>query len=110
MRVRLKARIAHLILLMLFVTSLVNGQQAADTKRKVKTKVDPAYPELARKLNISGKVKVEVVIAADGHVQTARALGGSPVLVQPCLSAVRDWHFLSGQAETTEVIEFTFDR
>jgi TonB family protein len=110
MRVRLKSKIALLSLIVAFATSLVSGQQAAVTKRKVKTRVDPAFPELARKLNISGKVRVEVVIAADGHVQTVRAVGGSPVLVQPCLNAVKEWRFLVAQEETTEVIEFTFDR
>ncbi len=45
--------------------SLLNGQQPVveEGKRRVKTRVNPAYPDLARKMNIVGKVKIEVVIA-----------------------------------------------
>ena len=34
-------------------------------KRKVKTRVAPAYPELAKRMNVTGKVKIEVIIAPD---------------------------------------------
>ena len=88
--------------------TLATGQQAEEGKRKTKTKVNPAYPDLARRLNVSGKVKIEIVIAPDGHVKSSHALGGHPVLVQPCLDAVRDWRFETGPEETTQVIEFTF--
>ena len=87
-----------------------NGQQAVveEGKRKAKNKVNPSYPELARRMNIGGKVKIEVVIAPDGHVKTARALGGHPVLVQPCLDAVKDWRFDAAPEESTQVVEFFF--
>src|SRR3981189_1407632 len=70
----------------LFAVSLAFAQQTTveEGKRKVKTKVLPAVPELARRMNITGKVKIEVVIASDGHVKSSRALGGHPVLVQVC--------------------------
>lgn len=90
--------------------SLASGQQADEGKRKTKTKVNPTYPDLARRMNISGKVKIEVVIAPDGRVKTARAVGGHPVLIQPCLDAVKDWRFESAPEETTQLIEFTFSQ
>jgi len=90
--------------------SLICGQQATETKRRVKTKVNPAYPDLAIKMKVSGKVKVEVVIAPDGHVKSTRAVGGHPLLVQTCLDAVKDWRFEGTPEESTEIIEFTFNR
>jgi TonB family protein len=90
--------------------SLASGQQAEEGKRKTKSKVNPAYPDLARRMNISGKVKIEVVIAPDGHVKSVRAVGGHPVLVQPCLDAVKDWRFESAPEETTQLIEFSFNQ
>ena len=42
-------------------------------KRKVKTKVAPAYPELAKRMNVVGKVKIEVIITPDGRVKSTRA-------------------------------------
>ena len=90
--------------------SLANGQQAEEGKRKTKSKVNPVYPELARRMNISGKVKVEVVIAPDGHVKSVRAVGGHPVLVQPCLDAVKEWRFEAAPEETTQLVEFNFNQ
>ena len=88
--------------------SLVGGQQSEEGKRKVKTKVNPVYPDLARKMNLSGRVKIEVVISPDGHVKSVRAIGGSPVLVQPCLEAVKEWRFDVASEETVQLIEFNF--
>ena len=93
-----------------FAASLAFAQQASieEGKRKVKSKVAPAVPELARRMGITGKVKVEVVIAPDGHVKSSRALGGHPVLVQTCLESVKDWKFEPAPEETTQVVEFDF--
>jgi len=93
----------------LFAASLAFTQQTVEEgKRKVKTKITPAVPELARRMNITGKVKVEVVIAPDGHVKTSRAVGGHPVLVQSCLDAIKDWKFEPAPEETTQMVEFDF--
>ena len=93
----------------LFVVSLVFAQTTVEEgKRKVKTKVLPAVPELARRMNITGKVKIEVVIAPDGHVKSSRAMGGHPVLVQSCQDAVKEWKFEPAPEETTQVVEFDF--
>ena len=49
--------------------------QTVERRRKAQgqDKVSPAYPELARRMNVSGKVKIEVVITPDGHVTQHRA-------------------------------------
>ena len=51
------------------------GQDAAadSAKRKVQTKVTPEYPALAKQMNVTGKVKIEATIAADGHVSNTRS-------------------------------------
>jgi len=94
----------------IFAVSLAFAQQTVveEGKRKVKTRVTPAVPELARRMNITGKVKIEVVIAPDGHVKTSRAVGGHPVLVQSCLDAVKEWKFEPAPEETTQMVEFDF--
>jgi TonB family protein len=79
-----------------------------ESKRKVKNKVSPAYPDLARRMNVSGKVKIEVVIAPDGHVRSTHVIGGHPLLVSACLDAVKEWKFYPAPEETTQVIEFDF--
>jgi DNA-binding NarL/FixJ family response regulator len=39
--------------------------QESPTKRKVSQRVVPEYPTLARQMNITGKVKIEVTVAPD---------------------------------------------
>jgi TonB family protein len=77
-------------------------------KRKVRSKVSPAYPELAKRMSITGKVKIEVVITPDGHVKSSRVIGGHPLLVQACQEAVKEWRFAAGPEETTQIVEFDF--
>ena len=78
------------------------------SKRKVKQRVVPVYPELAKRMRFTGKVKIEVVIATDGHVKSTRAIGGHPVLVNSAVEALKKWRFQPGNEETTEVLEFEF--
>ena len=94
-----------------FLTGAVGLAQTSSTeegKRKVKIKVSPAYPDLARRMSVSGKVKIEVVITPDGHVRSTRVVGGHPLLVQSCQDAVKEWKFVPGSEETTQIVEFEF--
>jgi len=79
-----------------------------DTKRKVKTQVEAVYPELARKYNLSGKVRISVVVTKDGKVKSAKVLGGNAVLANSALEAIKDWKFVAGPDETSEIVEFDF--
>jgi TonB family protein len=92
------------------IASGVSAQQSTvdEGKRKVKAKSSPSYPELARRMNVSGKVKIEVIITPDGHVRSSRVIGGHPLLVQSCQDAVKEWKFVPAPEETTQVIEFDF--
>jgi TonB family protein len=89
----------------------VCAQDASATavKRKVKTRVVPAYPPLARQLNITGKVKIEATISADGKVTSTKVVGGSPVLVDSAIDALKKWRFETAPKDTTEIIEFEFN-
>ncbi len=78
-------------------------------RRKVRVKVTPEYPDLARQMNVTGKVKIEAKIAPDGHVEDTRVIGGSPLLVNAATDALRKWRFEAGPKETTEIVEFTFN-
>src|ERR1700739_3417271 len=83
--------------------------QQEEMSRKVKTKVAPAYPELARRMSISGVVKVQVVVAPNGSVKSTKIVGGHPLLVNAAVDAVRKWRFETASEETTGVVEFKFD-
>jgi TonB family protein len=79
-----------------------------ESKRKIKTKIAPTYPELAKRMSVGGKVKIEVVITPDGHVRSSKVVGGHPLLVQACQDAVKEWKFVPGSEETTQIVEFSF--
>jgi TonB family protein len=89
----------------------MGAQQAQNEEivRRAKTKVQPAYPELARKMNLVGTVKIEVVVAPNGAVKDARVVGGHPVLAGAALDAAKKWRFDPASAESTGVIDFKFE-
>jgi protein TonB len=80
------------------------------TKRKVRTKVLPEYPPLAKQIGLAGKAKIEATITADGQVVSTRVVGGSPLLVNAAVEALKKWRFEPAPKETTEVIEFEFGK
>lgn len=79
-----------------------------DAGRKVKTKVAPLYPELAKKMHVSGSVRLEVLVASNGQIKSVKPLGGHPLLIDAAENAVKQWRYESGP-EATEVVEFKFD-
>ena len=88
----------------------VRAQEAEnEIVRRAKSKVQPAYPELARKMSITGTVKVQVVVSPNGTVKDAKVVGGHPVLASAALEAVRKWRFEPAQAESTSVVDFKFE-
>src|SRR6266513_1400525 len=79
-----------------------------ESKRKVEAKKAPLYPDLAKRMNVAGKIKIEVVITPEGRVKSTRVVGGNPLLVQACQDAVKEWKFVPAPEETTQVVEFEF--
>jgi protein TonB len=54
-------------------------------------RVEPVYPDMARKLRVSGVVKLEGVITTDGRIAELRVISGNPLLTKAALDAVRQW-------------------
>jgi TonB family protein len=110
MRYSWVCRFSAVLATAVLAAAMVSAQQSSleDSKRKIKFKTNPQFSDLARRMNLSGKVKIELVIAPDGHVKSTRAVGGHPILIQSCMEAVKDWKFEAAPEETTQVIEFEF--
>jgi protein TonB len=83
------------------------AQEEAVT-RKIKTKVTPNYPEIARRMAIAGKVKLSLVIAPNGSVRDAKVIGGHPILVNAAMDAVKKWKYEPTSTETSGTVEITF--
>lgn len=82
------------------------GQDAAE--RKVKSRVEPAYPEVAKSMRLAGAVKLLVTISPAGEVKSTKVVGGNPVFVESALAVIRKWRFESGKDETTQLVTFNF--
>jgi TonB family protein len=66
---------------------------AANAHRAVVSKVPPIYPELARRMHVSGTVVVHLTIAPDGSVSDAKVESGHALLGPAAQEAVRRWKF-----------------
>lgn len=77
--------------------------------RKTRTKVAPVYPALARRMNITGTVKVLVVVAPGGSLKDTKVVGGNPLLVNAAMDALKKWKFEPADSESTGTVEFKFE-
>jgi TonB family protein len=109
-------RVRHFsVLLLVFACGFVavgkiQGQASAATEaRKIVRRTIPAYPDIAKRMNLGGTVKVLATVAPDGTVRTVQPMGGSPVLIQAAEDAVYKWKFVPAGAESKEVLELHFN-
>jgi protein TonB len=58
---------------------------------KLIRRIDPEYPEMAKKNHIRGTVHLQIVIDRDGKVIETKVLGGDPLLAQAAIEALRQW-------------------
>ena len=76
-------------------------------------KIQPIYPEPAKRLRIQGDVVLTALIARDGGIEGLKAISGHPMLIPAALEAVRQWRYkpyiLNGSATEVETtIKVTF--
>jgi len=94
---------------MLYMPAMAQESVKTDElTRKPKTKVAPVYPDVARRMGVSGTVKLTVVVAANGTVKSSKVIGGHPVLVNAAMDAMKQWKFESAPTESSGTVEFKF--
>jgi len=92
------------------VTPPLDLRAQEETTRKTKKEVPPQFPPLARQLRLFGTARVAVVISPEGKVKSAHSIGGPPVFVPSAEEAAKHWEFEPATKETTQVLEFKFER
>jgi TonB family protein len=102
------ALLALLLGVVVFSPSFALAQDQPDAKRKIVSKVLPVYPELARKMQITGTVRVEALVAPNGRVKLTTVIGGSPLLAVAAVDAIEKWKWGPAAQETKEVVELNF--
>lgn len=94
--------------LRVLVFSLMTVSAYGQEGRKLIAQPVPVYPQVARFARLSGTVKVQVVIAADGQVKEVKVIGGHPLFVEATLDALKKWKYTPSNSETTAALEFNF--
>ena len=85
------------------------ARQESRPERKVVERTTPVYPELAKRAQIKGIVKMEVAVRPNGSVKSVRVLGGNAALIGSATDAVQKWKFEPAPQETVEVVQITFE-
>ena len=82
----------------------LTAQASQDDGRKIRKSVPAAYPELARKNNIHGTVRLQILVTPEGKVKETKVLGGNPVLVDAFTQAVLKWEYEPAPRSSTIVV------
>ena len=94
-------------------SSAPTSASRASGKSYLLERVDPQYPEAARRQHIQGPVVLNVLVGPGGLVREASVISGDPQLAKAAIDAVRQWrfnpHHLNGKAvefETRITVNF----
>jgi TonB family protein len=82
---------------------------AANIHRAIVTRVSPAYPELARRMHVGGKVVLLVTIQPDGTVSSTKVESGHALLSPAAQDAVSHWRFAPNPEASESEIEVNFN-
>ncbi len=85
-------RLKHLALCVIL---LIGGAAAADQERKLVRREEPAYPNIAARMNLHGVRRLEYI-------------GGHPLLAESALKAVKAWKYEAYARESTSIVEVRF--
>ncbi len=100
------ARLDHILLCGML---LVGSASAADQgERKITRREEPDYPQIARKMNLHGGVRLKIWINPDGTVRRVEYIGGHPLLAESALKSVKGWKYEGAAKESTAIIELKF--
>jgi TonB family protein len=105
------ARLIHISRPCFFIAALalcISTAAAAPTHRAIVSRVSPVYPELARRMHVSGKVMLLVTIDAEGKVSATKVESGHALLAPAAQDAVSRWRFAPNTEASESEIEINF--
>jgi TonB family protein len=89
------------------LVALAIPARAADD-RPVKSRVAAVYPELAKRMRISGDVHLQATVDPEGKVTDVKTLNGNRALATAAEEAVRRWKFAPGPSVSTVEVNVNF--
>jgi TonB family protein len=76
--------------------------------RRLEHSVPPEYPDIAKRMNLSGIAQVRVLVEPNGTVKEVKILGGHPLLADALARAVMQWKYQPRPKETVEIVKAGF--
>jgi TonB family protein len=113
-RVLRRTSVLFALILVLFSLSAISASpqqtqiETNEAGRKIKTRVAPEYPELARRLKIQGTARVQFTVTPEGAVKEVKELGGNPLLLDSLVKAVKQWKYETASKESTVEVKAAF--
>ncbi len=99
------------LLLALLITAFAPASQAQRVSlsdRKVLVSSKPEYPEILKRAQVGGLVRLKATVLANGTVSKVDVLGGNPILAENAVTAVMKWKFAPAASQTVESIDLSF--
>jgi protein TonB len=86
--------------------------QDDEAKKAALQKVQPSYPTIARQLNLSGRVLVDMTVNTAGAVEKVDVINGNPILAVATVPAAKRWKFSPFQVDgkpTEAIVRVAFE-
>jgi TonB family protein len=102
---------AALMLALCLTTAFVPpslAQKPSKSERKVLVITKPDYPDILRRAQVGGVVRLKATVLPSGSVSNVEVLGGNPILAENAAAAVRRWKYAPAAAQTTEDVSLSF--
>lgn len=85
------------------------AMQGRAEERAIRSRVSPVYPEIAKRMRVTGVVKLAVTVDAGGNVTDVKTVSGNRTLATAAEEAVRKWRFAPAAAADTINLDVRFD-
>ena len=92
---------------LLLVVVFACQARAAD-QREVRSRVAPVYPEIAKRMKITGAVSIEATVEPSGKVVSVKTINGSHTLSPAAEAAVMRWQFEPSESRSTVEVQVNF--
>jgi TonB family protein len=92
----------------LALTLTISLPARAQEDRAVLTKVKAVYPEMAKRLKITGTVMMNATVTPAGTVKEVKTVMGEKMLLEAAKEAVLKWKFAPADHQTIEDVEVEF--
>ena len=102
-------RLSRFFLLIGSIAVCAGTASADNVHRAIVSRVQPTFPELARRMHLSGKVMLLVTIQPDGTVSSTKVESGHALLAPAAQDAVSHWRFAPNPSVSESEIEVNFN-